>query len=155
MSHSGKYLISSSRDKSCKIWSLQKMGNTTSGKVVLDMRSVEWCGQPGQIEQRKQSQQQQQTSVIEFKREPTCAQFFYLDKFVLVGSDKSVLVCKYHIDTTRNDIQRYANNSSCRAIAQLAMNFSQTISCMSAVNSFYSYLVLCAGSNKDIEVTFL
>lgn len=90
---------------------------------------------------------------FEFKKEPTCAQFFYVDKFILIGCDKHLLLCKYHVDTSKNDIQRYANKSTCGLVTRLPMTFSQqSIACLSAVNSFYSYTVLCAGSNKNIEV---
>lgn len=132
ISHNGKFLLSASNDKTCKLWSLKQ-----SGKLLIDIKSLDTT---------------KSAEKIELKKEPSCAQFFYLDKFLLIGSDKNLFLCKYFIDTSKNEIQRYLNNSSCKLVNQMSMTFSQSISCLSSINSFYSYLVLCAGSNKDIEV---
>ena len=139
--------MSASRDKTCKVWS------TGSGKVLIDIKSLideSTASLSSSLSSSSSSGKSQSiTTSFEFKKEPTCAQFFYLDKFMLIGCDKSLLLCKYHIDTTKNEIQRYVNNSTCRLVTRLPLTFSQqSISCLSGINSFYSYLVLCAGSNK-------
>lgn len=43
-----------------------------------------------------------------FKKDITFAQFYYLDKFILLTSGNSLYLYKYHIDTsTPDDITRY------------------------------------------------
>lgn len=41
-----------------------------------------------------------------FSKDVRCAQFYYVDKFILLVSGNSFYLYKYHIDPTREDIKR-------------------------------------------------
>lgn len=125
VSHDGRWLVSAGDDRTCKIWSLKG-----AHKLMLDVKSAD----------------------MQFKKPISAANFFYLDKFLLIGTEKQLLLCKYYIDTSKCDIQTYANDSSCKLVRRFEMTFAQSIACMSVINSFFSYVVLCGGTNKSIEV---
>ncbi|XP_067949151.1 WD repeat-containing protein 27-like [Watersipora subatra] len=80
------------------------------------------------------------------------AQFYYLDKFILMSSGNHLLLYKYYIDTSKSDLKRYENGSKYKLVTQLSMESAQTITSFYAVNTFYSHLVLAAGSDKSVQV---
>ena len=53
-----------------------------------------------------QSLKTSDNKVFEFKKEIATGNFFYLDKFIIIGTENSFLLCKYFIDSNKNDIQR-------------------------------------------------
>ncbi|CAF0884268.1 unnamed protein product [Brachionus calyciflorus] len=131
ISHDGKLLLSSGDDKTCKLWSLKKPMD-----LLIDIKSLKLT----------------ETTSVNFKKEVNVCSFYYLDKFLLIGCDKSLYLCKYHIDNNKNDIQRYLNNSFCKSVKKFELTFAQTVTTVSAINSFYSYIVICGGTDKSIEV---
>ncbi|XP_069546342.1 WD repeat-containing protein 27 [Brachyistius frenatus] len=80
------------------------------------------------------------------------AQFYYLDKFLLLASGSSLYMYLYNVDITRDDIKRYQQ----RSVIKLARCFSTTsatdITALSAINDFLSYIVLVCGSDRSIQV---
>ncbi|KAM9364952.1 WD repeat-containing protein 27 [Pholidichthys leucotaenia] len=78
------------------------------------------------------------------------AQFYYLDKFLLLASGPSLYMYLYNVDDTHDDIKRYQQ----RSVIKLARCFTTpaTITAMSAVNDFFSYIVLLCGSDRSIQV---
>ncbi|XP_041468720.1 WD repeat-containing protein 27-like [Lytechinus variegatus] len=86
-----------------------------------------------------------------FEREIKLGQFYYVDRFVLLMSSSSLFMYKYHLDTKVDDIKRYQTNSRYKLVKQFQLGKAQQITAMSAINTFNSYIVLCAGSDKSIE----
>ncbi|XP_074531549.1 WD repeat-containing protein 27 isoform X2 [Halichoeres trimaculatus] len=80
------------------------------------------------------------------------AQFYYLDKFILVGSGPSLHLYLYNVDVTRDEIKRYHH----RSVVKLAKSFttasSTDITALSAINDFYSHIVLVCGLDRSIQV---
>ncbi|XP_039996129.1 WD repeat-containing protein 27 isoform X2 [Xiphias gladius] len=80
------------------------------------------------------------------------AQFYYLDKFLLFASGPSLYLYLYNLDITRDEIKRYRQ----RSVVKLARSFTTTsttdITALSAVNDFFSYIVLLCGSDRSIQV---
>lgn len=85
ISHDGKLLLSASDDKSTKLWSLKK-----PMELLIDIKSIKLSD----------------STTFNFRKPVNAASFFYLDKFILIGTDKNLFLCKYHIDTNKNDLQR-------------------------------------------------
>ncbi|KAM4607485.1 WD repeat-containing protein 27 [Polymixia lowei] len=79
------------------------------------------------------------------------AQFYYLDKFLLLASGNSLYLYLYHLDNTHDDIKRYQQ----RSVVKLARRFETSatdITALSAINDFFSYIVLACGSDRSIRV---
>ncbi|XP_078788169.1 WD repeat-containing protein 27 isoform X3 [Oryzias latipes] len=79
------------------------------------------------------------------------AQFYYLDKFVLLGSGPSLHLYLYNVDVTSDDIKRYHRRSVFKLATRLKTS-STEITAMSAINDFLSYIVLVCGSDRSIQV---
>lgn len=76
------------------------------------------------------------------------ALFYYLDRFILVSSLHQLLLYKYVIDTELDDVKRYISNSKYRLVCALTQPEPHAITAMATANSFLSYIVLCAGSDR-------
>ncbi|XP_021170339.2 WD repeat-containing protein 27 [Fundulus heteroclitus] len=79
------------------------------------------------------------------------AQFYYLDKFILLTSGPSVHLYLYNVDLTRDDIKRYKQRSFIKLTSCLTPSASD-ITALSAVNDFLSYIVLVCCSDRSIQV---
>ncbi|KTG43605.1 hypothetical protein cypCar_00001257, partial [Cyprinus carpio] len=105
----------------------------------------------------------------QFAKPIRSAQFYYLDKFLLLASGSNLMLYLYHLDTTRDDIKSYKQlmdidqvtiNAGCwykqRSKSKLTSKFNMKsgtdITSMSAINDFYSYIVLAAGADRTIQV---
>jgi len=87
-----------------------------------------------------------------FSKPVRSAQFYYIDTFILSSSGPELQLLKYHVDTCKDEIQRYKQKSRCKCVFRLPMTGMTEITSLSAVNDFYSYLVLTAGRNRTLEV---
>lgn len=85
ISHDGNLLLSASDDKSAKLWSLKKPMD-----LLIDIKSIKLSD----------------SASFNIRKPVNAASFFYLDKFLLLGTDKNLFLCKYHIDSNKNDLQR-------------------------------------------------
>ncbi|XP_075059619.1 WD repeat-containing protein 27 isoform X2 [Mixophyes fleayi] len=79
-------------------------------------------------------------------------QFYYMDKFILLSSGAEIQVMKYYLDGCKDEIKRYKQKSICKPVQKFHMDSAVEITGLSAVNDFYSYIVLAAGSNRAVEV---
>ncbi|XP_059373212.1 WD repeat-containing protein 27-like isoform X1 [Carassius carassius] len=88
----------------------------------------------------------------QFAKPIRSAQFYYLDKFLLLASGSNLMLYLYHLDTTRDDIKRYTQRSKSKLTSKFNMKSGTDITSMSAINDFYSYIVLAAGADRTIQV---
>ncbi|XP_059842729.1 WD repeat-containing protein 27 isoform X2 [Hypanus sabinus] len=117
-----KWLLTASEDRSLWIWPVR-------GSTPALMLGLETLSRPARS-----------------------AQFYYMDKFLLFSSGSEFQLHKYHLDTSRDDIKSYRKKSKHKLVGKFKMAATQEISCLSAVNDFYSYIVLTAGTNRALEV---
>ncbi|CAH1264288.1 WDR5B [Branchiostoma lanceolatum] len=140
-SKEGRWLLTASDDKTASVWT------TGQSEPVLTISSTNHNfaadkddGKPSAKENRA------------FPHPVRHAQFYYMDKFVLLSCGSAISMFKFHLDQTKDDIKRYQTKSRYKLVKTLTMEKTQQITALSAVNGFYSYIVLCAGSNRSMEV---
>uniref|UniRef100_A0A673KD09 Uncharacterized protein n=1 Tax=Sinocyclocheilus rhinocerous TaxID=307959 RepID=A0A673KD09_9TELE len=121
-SHSKRWFLSTSEDPTLCIWT------ANASEPVLTMGDDQ------------------------FAKPIRSAQFYYLDKFLLLASGSNLLLYLYHLDTTRDDIKRYKQRSKSKLTSKFNMKSGTDITSMSAINDFYSYIVLAAGADRTIQV---
>ncbi|KAJ8385477.1 hypothetical protein AAFF_G00185730 [Aldrovandia affinis] len=121
-SHDRQWIITSAEDRTARVWPI---GNT---EPILIMGSDK------------------------FSKPVKSAQFYYLDKFLLLSSGSSLHLYLYHLDMVRDDIKRYHQKSQCKLAGKLGMSSGTDITCASAINQFFSYIVLAGGVDRSVEV---
>ncbi|OPJ72792.1 WD repeat-containing protein 27 [Patagioenas fasciata monilis] len=121
-SHDKKFLVSASEDRTLRVWS------------VCNNESVLILGKE------------------KFQKTVRFAQFYFIDTFILLCCGAEFHLLRFHIDTTKDDLKRYKQRSVCKLVQKFPMASTMEITSLSAVNDFYSYIVLAAGSNRALEV---
>ena len=74
-----------------------------------------------------------------------------MDKFVLLITGNLLCMYKYLVDRAKDDIKRYLTKSRYKLVKSWETD-SQNFTALTAVNTFYSHLAICAGSNRNIEI---
>uniref|UniRef100_A0A8C9GQB2 WD repeat domain 27 n=1 Tax=Piliocolobus tephrosceles TaxID=591936 RepID=A0A8C9GQB2_9PRIM len=87
-----------------------------------------------------------------FSKPIQSAQFYYIDAFILLSSGPEFQLLKYHIDSCKDEMKRYKQKSKSKMICRLSMTGAVDMTSLSAVNDFYSHIVLTAGRNRTVEV---
>ncbi|XP_051062008.1 WD repeat-containing protein 27 [Phodopus roborovskii] len=121
-SHDKRWLLSTGRDQTLRVWSVPR----TEPMMLLGSDS--------------------------FPKPITCAQFYYMDTFILLSCGPEFRLLKYHIDLCRDDIRRYKPKSRYKPIFRLPLSSGADMTTVSAVNDFYSYIILAAGRDRSVEV---
>ncbi|XP_027666811.2 WD repeat-containing protein 27 [Falco cherrug] len=121
-SHDKKWLVSASEDRTLRVWSV------SHNKPVLTLGKEK------------------------FHKTVRFAQFYFIDNFILLGCGAEFHLLNFHLDTTKDDLKRYKQRSICKLVQKFPMASTMEITSLSAVNDFYSYIVLTAGSNRALEV---
>ncbi|XP_065660897.1 WD repeat-containing protein 27 isoform X2 [Hydra vulgaris] len=138
ISHANNLIITSSADQTVKLWF------PGHSEPILN------------ISHYKNSLSEEKIS-HDPNNQPFCkgiggAIFYFNDKFILLSHGNSLCLYKYNIDSSKDDLKRYLNNNRYKLVHDFNMGDVQVISSFSAMNSFYSYLVLASCSNRDIFV---
>ncbi|XP_064365369.1 WD repeat-containing protein 27 isoform X1 [Dromaius novaehollandiae] len=121
-SHDKKWLVSASEDRTLRIWSV--------------------CSKEPALLLGKDK----------FHKSVRFAQFYYIDTFILLCCGAEFQLLSFYLDTAKDDLKRYKQRSVCKLIEKFPMASTMEITSLSAVNGFYSYIVLTAGSNRALEV---
>ncbi|XP_062497700.1 WD repeat-containing protein 27 [Pezoporus occidentalis] len=121
-SHDKKWLVSASEDRTLRVWSV------CSNEPALILGKEK------------------------FHKTVRFAQFYFIDAFILLCCGAEFHVLSFHPDTTKDDLKRYKQRSVCKLVQTFPMASTMEITSLSAVNEFYSYIVLTAGSNRALEV---
>ena len=137
-SHDGRWLVTCSADQTARLWTQGKQ------EPLIVFNST--------LHNFKSDVTTEKTNTL-FAKEVTSAQFYYLDRFILLSAGNSFYLYKYHIDTAKiDDIKRYLSASHYKLVKEFVMSTAQKITALSAVNEFHSHIALVAGSNKSLEV---
>ncbi|NWH33412.1 WDR27 protein, partial [Chloropsis hardwickii] len=121
-SNDRKWLVSASEDRTLRVWSV--------------------CNKEPALILGKEK----------FHKAVRFAQFYFIDTFVLLCCGAEFHLLRSHLDTTKDDLKRYKQRSVCKLVQKFPMTSAMEITSLSAVNEFYSYIVLTAGSNRALEV---
>lgn len=140
-SHDNAWLVTASDDRTASVWSL---GLPDPVMTLTTVRHNFGSNKDGGLKPDKENKAY--TKPVKF------AQFYYVDKFLLATCGNVFYLYKFHLDTQKSDIKRYLSNNRYKVVSTFEMGQSQQMTAFSAVNSFHSYLALCAGSDKCLEV---
>ncbi|KAM6280972.1 WD repeat-containing protein 27 [Porphyrio hochstetteri] len=121
-SHDNKWLVSASEDRTLRVWSV--------------------CNKEPALILGKEK----------FHKPVRFAQFYFIDAFILLSCGAEFHLLSFHLDTTKDDLKRYEQRSVCKLVQKFPVASTVEITSLSAVNDFYSYIVLAAGSNRALEV---
>nr|XP_040139534.1 WD repeat-containing protein 27 isoform X7 [Ictidomys tridecemlineatus] len=121
-SHDQRWLLSAAQDQTLRLWSVHRK------ELLLLLDRGRLC-----------------------KPVPS-AQFYYMDAFILLSSGQELQLLRYHVDPVRDEIKRYKPRSRYECVLRLSTRGATEVTSLSAVNDFYSHVVLTAGRNRTLQV---
>lgn len=125
-------VVTTSRDRTAKIWGLD------STEPLINIQYTD-----GDTKSCKK---------INFVKEVTGAQFYYLDKFIVLASGASLYLYKYHIEKKKSEVQRYIDLSRYQLVSSSEVESGHTISALCAANAHFSNIVVTATSDKCLNL---
>jgi WD40 repeat protein len=134
-SHDGKLLVTSSEDRTANVWSLGSLD------PVMTFTTTNQSPAKGK-----------DASNTVYSKPVRWAQFYYVDRFIMLVSGDCFYLYKYHLDQTKSDIQRYLSSTKYKLVQSFQLDKAQQISAFSAINSFHSYISFVAGSDKSLHM---
>ncbi|XP_064622428.1 WD repeat-containing protein 27-like [Lineus longissimus] len=140
-SRDSKWMVTSADDRRACIWS---KGQSDPVMIIDTMRHNMDIDKEGKPRSTKENPL--------FTKELRHAQFYFMDKFIMLTSGNAFYLYKYHLDPSKSDIKRYLTNNRYRLVKTFQMEEAQGITAFTAVNSFNSYISFSAGTNKSVEV---
>ena len=123
----GKQVITTAADKTCKVWDIN------AASVIMDIKFTD--GNTKSCEK------------LEFKKDVVGAQFYYIDKFIVLAHSSELYLYKHHVDRKKNSSRAVGRYQSICCSPLL-----HSITSLSVANSFYSTLAVCGLSDKSIVV---
>ncbi|XP_071798693.1 WD repeat-containing protein 27-like [Asterias amurensis] len=138
-SHDNQWLLTASDDKTARIWS------KSASEPILTLTHTDLMSATGADKTANKG-----GNVL--LKEVKAAQFYYMDKFLLLISGSTLFLYTYHLDSSVDDIKRYQSSSRYKLVKSFQLTHGQQITALSAVNGFHSYVVMCAGSDKSLEI---
>eukprot|EP00041_Stephanoeca_diplocostata_P029690 m.883715 g.883715 ORF g.883715 m.883715 type:complete len:963 (+) comp23611_c0_seq3:316-3204(+) len=134
-----KYLLTASRS-AVRVWNTSPRA-PADPVLVMDKRVHNFKPKPDEPPNKP------------FEKNALCgAQFYYMDKFILVGGGNTVSLYKHKLDDTVDDVRRYVSKSKYRLVTALTHPGTQGITTFAAANSYYSYLAISAGTDRSLCV---
>ncbi|XP_077971548.1 WD repeat-containing protein 27-like [Styela clava] len=131
--HSSTFLLTYSADCSARMWKTDQPGNS-----VLDLSLIN-----GNLSKK----------VDKIPKIVTQAQFYYVDKFIILTFGNSIGLYSYYIDESpKSDVKRYLERNKYKLVKLFTDSDCQSITCSTAPNNIYSYVVLTCGSDKTVQI---
>ncbi|XP_022254563.1 WD repeat-containing protein 27-like isoform X2 [Limulus polyphemus] len=137
-SHSGKWLVIGSADKSCSVWAWNH------SEPLLSLG-------PSKIHQQGLVTGNNKKCQSTFPAEVHHAQFYYLDQFLLVGCRNVLYMYNYYLDRQKDDVFRYIHPSHSQLVASICIPYVKTVTAVGATNEFHSQLAVCATSIRGLS----
>ncbi|XP_066282972.1 WD repeat-containing protein 27-like [Branchiostoma lanceolatum] len=137
-SKEGRWLLTASDDKTASVWT------TGQSEPILTISSTNHNFAADKDDGKPSSAKENRA----FPHPVRHAQFYYMDKFVLLSCGSAISMFKFHLDQTKDDIKRYQTKSRYKLVKTLTMEKTQQITALSAVNGFYSCILSMATKGR-------
>ncbi|GFO24603.1 WD repeat-containing protein 27-like [Plakobranchus ocellatus] len=135
-------LLSASSDKRACLWS------KTGGDPLMVLSHTN--GNHNQNDTSQLSSQSRGDS-SRFNKEIRNAQFYFMGKFLLLTYGSVLSLYKYYVTPVKDEIKRYNSQNRYKLVSSWETP-SSSFTASTAVNSFLSYIVVCATSGRNLEI---
>ena len=157
-SHKNSILMTSSRDQTARVWH----HDSEDPLITIEplSRRCKSSGAAPRGPRSSSSHRRPSSSTTRGVGDLIDAQFYYMDKFLLLGCGKSLYVYHFHLEIgeaarqkPKDDIRKgYTARHSAKMVAIWEHPGVKQINSVACNNSFLSNLIISAGSNKSISI---
>uniref|UniRef100_T1J5W5 WD repeat-containing protein 55 homolog n=1 Tax=Strigamia maritima TaxID=126957 RepID=T1J5W5_STRMM len=136
----GSCILTASDDKTAKLWSWKNHSMVMDIQAILKSQPV-----------LKNISEVHSVKEPLFTKEIKHAQFFYMDKFILLTSGNSLYLYKYNLEPSKSNLTKFRFRGRYKLVKEFPVSAQQILH-TAAINQFYSYLVLCACSDRSVRI---
>ncbi|KAG5451175.1 WD repeat-containing protein 27, variant 2 [Clonorchis sinensis] len=161
-SSDSRLLLTSSADRTVRLWMMSEpVGLSRGDASKLSMRlamvvdsvnggSTNCYGEPISTQIPKKDKTFGPSSMF-----PDCVQFVYfhyLDSFIYAVCRNVIRLFSYELASVTNVLDKGRSNSTYKLAGEFTIESCNRLTAVSSANIFYSYLLLCAGSDRQLSV---
>ncbi|CAH8508461.1 unnamed protein product [Heterobilharzia americana] len=156
-STNSRLLLTCSSDRTARIWrigSVKELDKTLTAKVgpttqlIFDSihgGATNDYGERVNIQRKKNYHEPFQDSV-------SIGNFHYMDSFVYLVSQNIIRLYSYTLSDNKNILEKSFPNNTYKLVGEFSIQTCNQLTSVASVNLFYSYLILCAGSDHRLSI---
>ncbi|TPP66472.1 WD repeat-containing protein 27 [Fasciola gigantica] len=157
----GRLVITGSADRTARLWALKTNSEENSPKIpprtVLIMDSIlggasNGYGEQAGIRSGGLKSNSESSRFQPFSDSIVCAQFHYVDSFIYLVCRNMIRLYSYRVKYPKNVLDKGKVSSYYKLKGEFPIGTCNQLTAVSSVNIFYSYLVICAGSDRRLSV---
>ncbi|CAL8095031.1 unnamed protein product [Calicophoron daubneyi] len=165
-SSDNRFLLTSSSDCTARLWAVGEVNSNKRGNkqqpraaprslLVMDQTNggaTNCFGEKTTIRTGLSSKGRIQSAETTFSDSIPFAHFHYLDAFIYLVCRNVIRLFSYDISDGQNILERGRPTNFYKLAGEFAVETCNRLTAVSSVNIFYSYLILCAGSDHRLSV---
>lgn len=89
---------------------------------------------------------------VPFEDNISIGNFYYMDSFVYLVSKNIIRLYTYTLSNNENILKKSCANNSYKLVGEFPISTCNQLTSVASVNIFYSYLLVCAGSDRRLSI---
>ncbi|KAK4469164.1 hypothetical protein MN116_006567 [Schistosoma mekongi] len=156
-STNSRLLLTCSSDRTARIWKMggikeldkkvtAKMGSVT--QLIFDLVYKGATNDYGE----KVHLKKRTSCHVPFEDNISVGNFYYMDSFIYLVSQNIIRLYSYTLSNNENILEKSFANNSYRLIGEFPISTCNQLTSVASINLFYSYLMVCAGSDRRLSI---
>ncbi|TNN12159.1 WD repeat-containing protein [Schistosoma japonicum] len=89
---------------------------------------------------------------VPFEDNITVGNFYYMDSFIYLVCQNIIRLYSYTLSNNKNILDKGSANNSYKLIGEFPISTCNQLTSVASINLFYSYLMICAGSDRRLSI---
>ncbi|CAH8501360.1 unnamed protein product [Schistosoma bovis] len=150
-------LLTCSSDRTARIWrigvkGLNKNVTTKIGSVTQLIFDSIHKGATNDYGEKVSLKKKNTYGYVPFEDNISIGNFYYMDSFVYLISKNIIRLYTYTLSNNENILKKSCANNSYKLVGEFPISTCNQLTSVASVNIFYSYLLVCAGSDRRLSI---
>nr|CAH8838456.1 unnamed protein product [Trichobilharzia regenti] len=157
-STNSRLLLTCSSDRTARIWRIggvKELNKTLTAKVDSTTQLIFDSIHGGATNDygEKINLQRKKSYYEPFQDNISFGNFYYMDSFVYLVSQNIIRLYSYSLSSdNKNILEKGFANNTYKLVGEFPIQTCNQLTSIASVNIFYSYLILCAGSDRRLSI---
>ncbi|CAH8536488.1 unnamed protein product [Schistosoma rodhaini] len=150
-------LLTCSSDRTARIWRIGVKGSnknvtTKIGSVTQLIFDSIHKGATNDYGEKVNLKKKTTYRHVPFEDNISIGNFYYMDSFVYLVSKNIIRLYTYTLSNNENILKKSFANNSYKLVGEFPISTCNQLTSVASVNLFYSYLLVCAGSDRRLSI---
>uniref|UniRef100_A0A5K4FD22 WD_REPEATS_REGION domain-containing protein n=1 Tax=Schistosoma mansoni TaxID=6183 RepID=A0A5K4FD22_SCHMA len=150
-------LLTCSSDRTARIWRIDVKGfnknvTTKIGSVTQLIFDSIHKGATNDYGEKVNLKKKTTYRHVPFEDHISIGNFYYMDSFVYLVSKNIIRLYTYTLSNNENILKKSFANNSYKLVGEFPISTCNQLTSVASVNLFYSYLLVCAGSDRRLSI---